>query len=118
MPYRAYNGGSCEYCGEPLGFIEVAGGRSRQYCNNNHRMAAYRQRTRRQKRQAILQYNSELRQYWKDNKIDGTVLAHLQDHLIEYGKESAKHATETVVLACKLLHYDLTGKGFLRYEEQ
>jgi len=114
MSYRAYYAGDCGHCGKPMGLQEVNGGRERQYCSDKCRKAAYRAKKQRQARLALLQYNSELRQLWDDNEIKGPVLAHLQDMLVEHGKAAAKDATDAVVLACKLLRYDLTGKGLLR----
>lgn len=40
--YRSYMGGTCENCGEPLGFIEVEGGRDRHYCNATCRVQHHR----------------------------------------------------------------------------
>lgn len=114
MPYYAYQAGNCEFCGEPIGLVETDGGRQRRYCSDKHRKAAHRARKLREQRRALLQYNSELCQFWEENEITGPVLAHLQDILVEHGKQAARDATETVILACKLLRYDLTGKGMLR----
>lgn len=114
MPYHAYYAGDCGHCGKPMGLQEVNGGRSRLFCSDKCRKAAFRARKRRAARLALLTYNSELHQFWDDNEIKGPVLARLQDILVEHGKAAAKDATETVVLACKLLRYDLTGKGMLR----
>ncbi len=115
MPYYAYQAGDCGHCGKPMGLQEVDGGRQRQYCSDRCRKAAHRTKKQRAARLALLQYNSELRQLWEENEIQGPVLSHLQDILVEHGKAAAKDATETVVLACKLLRYDLTGKGMLRH---
>jgi hypothetical protein len=114
MPYYSYYAGDCQNCGEPMGIQEVYGGRQRLYCSDKCRKAAHRAKKQRAARLALLSYNSELRQLWDDNEIKDPVLARLQDMLVEHGKDAAKQATETVILACKLLQHDLTGRGMLR----
>jgi hypothetical protein len=99
--FRSYNGGYCQNpnCGEYLGYIEADGGRSRHYCSNKCRVAAYRKRQREKKRAATLQYHGELRQYWRDKGIHGEVLARLQEILLQHGKKAARAATDTVLVA-------------------
>ncbi len=99
--YRSYNAGFCQNpdCGADLGYIEAEGGRDRHYCNNACKMAAYRKRKQEQKRAQILQYNSELRDYWYNSGIRGEVLARLQEILIHHGKAAAWSATDVVLFA-------------------
>jgi hypothetical protein len=54
MPYYAYMGGFCQYCGEDLGLIDQAGGRNRKYCNDAHKQAAHLKRKEGEKRNTIL----------------------------------------------------------------
>jgi hypothetical protein len=98
---RSYQGGFCGHCGEPLGYIEVDGGRDRLYCNAACRVAAHRKRKRERDRQQVLDYNSELRQYWQDNGIYGEVLFRLQEILLAHGKAPAKAATDAVLAATR-----------------
>lgn len=99
--YRSYMGGHCQNpdCGRDLGYIETDGGRDRHYCNNACKTAAYRKRKQEQKRAQILQYNSELREYWYNNGIRGGVLVRLQEILIHHGKAAALSATDVVLFA-------------------
>jgi hypothetical protein len=99
--YRSYYGGRCQNpaCGEELGLIETEGGRDRQYCSDKCRVAAHRAREREKHREQVLQYNSELRDYWKEHGIRGEVLLRLQEILLQYGKPAAKAATNVVLVA-------------------
>ncbi len=102
MPYYAYMGGFCGFCGEDLGLIDQAGGRNRHYCNDACKQAAYRRRKEGEKRQATLLRNGELQSYWAEHGITGAVLTRLQDILVEHGKDAARKATEAVILARQL----------------
>jgi len=97
--YRSYMGGNCQNCNEPLGFIEIEGGRDRHYCNARCRVAHHRKQQREKQRAAILQYNSELRDYWQEHGIRGEVLLRLQEILLQYGKQAARAATDAVLVA-------------------
>ena len=97
--YRSYIGGNCQNCNEPLGFIETEGGRDRHYCNARCRVAHHRKQQREQKRAAVLQYNSELRDYWQEHSVRGEVLLRLQEILFQHGKEAARTATDAVLVA-------------------
>lgn len=103
MPYYAYMAGFCRNpdCGKDLGLIDQAGGRNRKYCNDSCKIAAFRYRKKQRNREGILEYNTILRDYWQENEITGEVLTRLQDMLVEYGSEVAKHATDTVLIAIK-----------------
>ena len=105
MPYYAYQAGDCGHCGKSIGLQEVYGGRQRLYCSDKCRKAAYRARKEREARLALLQYNSELCQFWQENRIEGQVLASLQDILVEHGKAPALAATNAVLLALKVERY-------------
>jgi hypothetical protein len=85
-----------------MGLVDQAGGRNRQYCNDAHKTAAYRKRKKEQGRDTILQYNSDLREYWQDSLITGPVLAKLQGILVTHGKDAARAATDAVILARQL----------------
>ena len=98
-PYRSYMGGNCENCDEPLGLIEVEGGRDRHYCNTSCRVQHHRKLQREKKRDATLQYNSELREYWQEHGIRGEVLLRLQEILLQHGKAAARAATDAVIVA-------------------
>src|SRR2546421_12888218 len=89
MPYYSYNAPECAHCGKEQGLQEVAGGRQRLYCSDRCRQAAKRKRDKQTKRNSILQYNSELRDLWNQNGIDGLVRTRLEDILVEYGKPAA-----------------------------
>ena len=106
MPYYAYMAGDCEHCGRELGMIEVEGGRQRQYCSDRCKMAAYRARRQEEYRNKCLLRNTELRDYWKENHLDGQVLALLQEILVAHGKAAARTATDAVLLAQKLASSD------------
>jgi hypothetical protein len=99
--YRSYYAGNCLNCGKPLGFIEVNGGRDRLYCPNRGKckQAYHRKKEKEEKREQILQYNSELREYWKTKGIHGEVLLRLHEILFQHGKKAAKAATDTVLVA-------------------
>ncbi len=99
--YRSYMGGRCQNpaCGADLGYIETEGGRDRLYCNDACRVAAFRTRQRETKRAEKLQYNAELRAYWKLHNIHGEVLLRLQEILLQHGKKAAKAATDAVLVA-------------------
>jgi hypothetical protein len=101
--FRSYNAGFCKNCGEWIGYIEVDGGRTREYCNNNNKckMAHHRAQKREEKRAAILRYNSELRDFWYENKIEGQLLTMLQEILFQHGKKAALAATNAVLFARK-----------------
>lgn len=105
MPYYSYFGGDCGHCGDSIGIQEVYGGRQKIYCSDKCRKAAYRARKEQQARLAMLRYNSELRDYWQENGIEGKVLAMLQDILIAHGKDAAKDATNVVLAALKAEKY-------------
>lgn len=104
MTYRAYQGGFCGYsqCRKELGFLEANGGRSREYCNDKCRQAAYRERKYLDRYYKILAYNTELRDYWNEHSIDGALLIALQEILVTHGKEAALAATNAVLLAIQL----------------
>jgi hypothetical protein len=102
MPYYAYMGGFCGYCGADLGLIDQAGGRNRHYCNDAHKQAAYRKRREGDKHNAVLLRNVELSDYWQEHEIIGAILSKLQDILINHGKDAARAATEAVILARQL----------------
>lgn len=102
MPYYAYMGGICGYCGTDLGFIDQAGGRNRHYCNDACKQAAYRRRKEGEKRQATLLRNGELQGYWAEHGITGAILTKLQDILFNHGKDAARAATDAVILARQL----------------
>jgi hypothetical protein len=112
MAYYAYNAPDCGHCGKPMGLQEVNGGRQRLYCSTKCRKAAFRARKECQARQAMLTYNSELRDYWRDNGVDGQALAKLQDILLEHGKAAAKAATDAVLIALKDERYLQKGRVF------
>ncbi len=99
--YRSYNAGNCQnpVCGAELGYIEVEGGRDRLYCSDKCRVAAHRARQREEKRQQVLQYHGELREYWHMNGIRGEVLSRLQEILLQHGKKAARAATDAVLVA-------------------
>jgi len=78
-------GGNCENCDEPLGLIEEQGGRDRHYCNTLCRVQHHRRQKTDQKRSAVLQFNSELREYWREHGIRGEVLLRLQEILLQHG---------------------------------
>jgi hypothetical protein len=101
MPYYAYMAGFCQHCGKDMGLIDQAGGRNRKYCNDSCKMAAFRNREKERNRDHILEYNSILRDYWQESGITGEVLTRLQDLLVEYGADAARHATDTVLIAIK-----------------
>ncbi len=98
MSYYAYNAPACGFCGQEQGLLEVAGGRQRLYCSDKCRKAAHRKRLARERRNAILQYNSELRKLWQEQNITGATLDKLQDILLELGKPAAQAATEAIVI--------------------
>ena len=98
-PYRSYMGGNCQNCDEPLGLIETEGGRDRHYCNTSCRVQHHRKQKSDQKRAAILQYNSELREYWQEHNLRGEVLLRLQEILVQHGKAAARAATDAVLVA-------------------
>ena len=100
--YRSYIGGNCQNCNEPLGFIETEGGRDRHYCNARCRVAHHRKQQREQKRAAVLQYNTELRDYWQEHSVRGEVLLRLQEILLQHGKQAARAATDAVLVACEM----------------
>jgi hypothetical protein len=102
MPYYAYMGGFCGYCGADLGLIDQAGGRNRHYCNDAHRQAAYRRRKESEKHNAVLLRNGELQSYWAEHGITGAILTKLQDILFSHGKDAARAATDAVILARQL----------------
>ena len=62
-------------------------------------MAHHRKQQREKQRAAILQYNSELRDYWQEHGIRGEVLLRLQEILLQYGKQAARAATDAVLVA-------------------
>ena len=97
--YRSYMGGNCQNCDEPLGLIEVEGGRDRHYCNDKCRVQHHRRQKREKKRSATLQFNSELREYWQEYSIRGEVLLRLQEILLQHGKAAARAATDAVLVA-------------------
>ena len=97
--YRSYIGGNCENCDEPLGLIEVEGGRDRHYCNDRCRVQHHRKLQREKHRAATLQYNSELRDYWQEHNVRGEVLLRLQEILLQHGKAAARAATDAVLVA-------------------
>jgi hypothetical protein len=99
--YRAYMAGRCQNpaCGADLGYIEVAGGRDREYCNTKCRVAAKRIRDRETKWEEIIQYHAELRQYWQEHNVKGRVLSMMHDILIYHGKQAARAATDAVLYA-------------------
>src|SRR5947209_19826905 len=80
MPYYAYVAPMCGYCGKEQGLVEVEGGRQRLYCSDRCKVAAYRQRNQHKKRNMILLRNTELRDYWQENGIEGELLTSLQKH--------------------------------------
>src|SRR5262249_37504755 len=102
MPYYAYMAGFCGYCGANLGLIEQDGGRNRHYCNDAHKQAAHRRRKEEEKRNTILLRNGELQDYWQEHGITGVILSKLQDILVSHGKDAARAATDTVILARQL----------------
>ncbi len=98
--YRSYIGGNCQNCDEPLGLIEVEGGRDRRYCNDKCRVQHHRKQQREKNRAAASQYNSELREYWQEHNIRGEVLLRLQEILLQHRKAAARAATDAVLVAC------------------
>jgi hypothetical protein len=100
--YRSYNAGCCQNpaCGAELGYIETEGGRDRLYCNDACRVAAHRAKKREEKRQQVLHYHAELREYWHLHGIRGEVLLRLQEILLQHGKAAARAATDAVLVAC------------------
>src|SRR5438445_11248918 len=102
MPYYGYMAGFCRYCGEDLGYIDQAGGRNRQYCNDTHKQAAHRKRKEIDKRNKVLLRNGELSEYWQEHGITGAILSTLQDLLIAHGKDAARKATDLVILTRQL----------------
>jgi hypothetical protein len=103
MPYYMYLAPPCGYCGKEQGLQEPMGGRQRRYCSDRCRKAASRKRDSEKRRNAILQYNAELREYWREHHIDGQVLTLLQDILVEHGKQAARAATDAVLTERKLV---------------
>jgi hypothetical protein len=105
MPYYAYQGGSCAYpgCSHEIGLVEVAGGRQKLYCSDVCRKKAHYEAQKRLKRMQELRYNSELRELWQEFQIEGKLLDALQEMLLKYGKVVAMDATQTVILAQKLM---------------
>jgi|SRR2546421_1549267 len=101
MPHYEYQGGFCGYCGASLGRIEQNGGRNRRYCNDKHKMAAFHEKRKGEKRNAAIERNKILRDQWQENGITGEVLTRLQDILVDHGKDAAKKATDTVLIAIK-----------------
>lgn len=101
MPYYAYMAGFCQHCGKDMGMIDQIGGRNRKYCNDSCKIAAFRKREKERNREQVLQYNSILRDYWQEAGITGDVLTRLQDILVEYGKDAARCATDTVLIAIR-----------------
>jgi len=99
--YRSYMGGTCENCDEPLGLIETEGGRDRHYCNTTCRVQHHRKQQREKQRAATLQYNAELREYWKEHGVRGEVLLRLQEILLTHGKAAARAATDAVLMALR-----------------
>lgn len=108
MAYYAYQAGYCEYgpCEAYIGLVETDGGRQRQYCSDRCKQAAYRERRKEVFRNKCLLRNTELRDYWQEQNITGSLLAALQDILVEHGKAAAKAATDAVLLAQKLAGED------------
>jgi hypothetical protein len=100
--FRSYQGGFCRQCNAELGYIEADGGRDREFCDNNGkcRVAYHRARKREEKRQQVLHYHAELREYWKLHGIRGEVLFRLQEILLQHGKAAARAATNAVLVAC------------------
>lgn len=47
----------------------------------------------------LLQYNSELREYWQEHNLRGEVLLRLQEILLQHGKAAARAATDAVLVA-------------------
>jgi len=97
--YRSYMGGTCENCGASLGLIETEGGRDRHYCNATCRVQHHRKQQREKNRAATLQFNSELREYWKEHGVRGEVLLRLQEILLQHGNAAARAATDAVLVA-------------------
>jgi hypothetical protein len=101
---RRYYAGQCRnpLCGRELGkwgWIEADGGRNRLYCDDNCKVAAHRYRKCEAKRAQTLLYHGDLRDYWQANDLHGEVVLKLQAILLDYGKDAALAATETVLLA-------------------
>ena len=101
---RRYYAGQCRnlLCGQQLGqwgWIESDGGRNRLYCDDNCKVAAHRYRKREAERAKTLHYHGDLRDYWQRNDLHGEVVLKLQAILLDYGKDAALAATETVLLA-------------------
>lgn len=94
-----------------MGLIDQAGGRTRRYCCNAHKMAEFRERKQEEKRNNCLQRNADLQNYWQENGINGEVLTRLETMLVKYGKEAARYATDTILIAVQLSQRGVQGYG-------
>ena len=102
MRWRAYNGGSCQHCGADIGYVESEGGRTRKYCSQKCRQAAYTLKIRQDKRYKELLRFSLLMRRWEDGNIQGEVRKKLIEIYIKTGdRQAVELATDLVTLVSR-----------------